>query len=336
MVTFSQPAFLIVALCLVPGFLIVSIFVRRFQTGAIDRFGKRQTMSRFSRFTPKTATMLVYCISLVLLGLAAAEPKLESSEDANSRTLNAIIVLDVSRSMLAEDGPQGQSRLEAGILAVERLLETYPDGYFGLVVYTGLIVVHPPTLDHQAISVLLRDILENYSVRGEGSSPLQALRDAGDMIEGLSVSVDTIILISDGGGSLVPHAKQPPMAQVVRSLRELGVRLVTAGVGGFVPAAIPVYAEGGELVGHHQFGGAVVYTSLDEFLPRRLAEETSGWYLRLTGPDDLVTVVRSQYLDSQPAAKSTIAILVWLPVAISLTLMALWLVVTAATHPRRT
>ncbi|MBI1871872.1 VWA domain-containing protein, partial [Candidatus Collierbacteria bacterium] len=207
--------------------------------------------------------MLVFTISLALLALAAAEPKLESREDGGSRTLNAIIVMDVSRSMLAEDGPEGQSRLEAGILAVEKLLETYPDGYFGLVVYTNLAVAYSPTFDHQAIKILLRDILQNYNVRGEGSSTIKAISDAVDLIEDMSTSVDTIILISDGGRSLVPYSNQPPLVQVVHKLQRLGVHLVTAGVGGFVPSAIPVYKDG-ELVGHHEFRGEIVYTSLEE------------------------------------------------------------------------
>lgn len=329
MVTFNHPVFLVISLLLIPGFLLVSALVRRLQNTAIGRFGKRQTLSRFSRFFPKTRNALLLTLSLATLALAAAEPSLASREDGAARTLNAVIVLDVSRSMLAEDGPGGKTRLEAGIMAVKRLFEAYPDGRFGLILYTNQVSAYSPTSDHTALSIILHDIRQNYSaVRGEGSDPIAALNDAAKMIEELPYTVDTVFLISDGGKSLSSSTTPPPLAPVIKKLRGLGVRLVAAGVGGLIPASIPVYADDGELVGYHQFKGTIVYTALDEIPLKRFADETGGTYLQLTDLDNLVQIVRSENLDSQPIAQDTIASLVWLPVAISILLVALWL------HPR--
>jgi len=324
MVTFNLPWLLVLAVFLVPAFLLAGFLVGRFQAEAINRFGKRQTLSRFSRFTRKRIALLVFAISISLMAIAAAEPVLESESDAQSPTFNAVIVVDTSRSMLAEDGPQGVSRLAIGVEAVERLLTTYPDGYFGLVLYTNRIEVYLPTFDHQAIRAVLDDIMKNYAVRGEGSSPLWALTEASEMIENLP-AVNTVILVSDGGESHV-SGEDTLLEPLIRKLHEQGIRVIAAGVGGFVPAAIPVYAEDGELVGYHQYHGVTAYTSLEEDLPRYLADESGGAYLQLNRPEDLVSAVKARNLDSQPTARPAVISLVWLPTALSLLLVALWLV----------
>jgi len=325
MVTFNHPIFLVLSVCLVPGFLLVSVLVRRIQKNAIAGFGRRQTLNRFSKFSGKTTTALTITLSLVVMALAAAEPSLKSNENGTSRTLNAILVMDVSRSMLAKDGPRGKSRLETGILAVEKLLEAYPDGRFGLVIYTNKVLVYPPTFDHQSLVFVLRDIWQNHSTRGEGSNPITALNETGLLIKELPYTVDTVFLISDGGKSLSPRATQPPLATAMKKLQGLGVHIVAVGVGGLVPVAIPVYADDGALVGYHRYEGAIVYTALDEIPLKRFADETSGWYLRLTDTDGLVAIARSENLDSQPVASGTSTNLVWLPVTISILLVVFWL-----------
>ncbi|MFZ2202182.1 MAG: hypothetical protein WAV56_02175, partial [Microgenomates group bacterium] len=117
----------------------------------------------------------------------------------------------------------------------------------------------------------------------------------------------------------------PPLAGVMKKLRNQDVHLVAVGVGGLVPAAIPVYADDGKLIGYHKYEGMVVYTALDEIPLKRFADETGGAYLRLTDPDDLVQIAQSKNLDSQPIAQDSNANLVWLAAAVSILLVALWL-----------
>lgn len=324
MVTFSYLGYLALGLILVPGFLLVSALIKRFQDAAIGRFGRRQTLDRFSRFTKKMSHALVISIGLACLAIAAAGPRLESRETPFSPTLNAILVLDVSRSMLAEDGLDDTSRLESAVAAVEKLLDAYPDGRFGLVLFTDRTVAYPPTFDHGALLIILRDILENYPVRGGGSEPVSALEIAGKLIEESDLTIDTIFLISDGGHSLSAGTSGPESSEVTGQLRKLGIRVVAVGVGGLVPATIPVYKDG-EFIGYHRYLGTIVYTALDVVAIKRFADETGGPYLRLSGPDDLVRITRSANLDSQPVAQEASISLVWVPTAFSIILVALWL-----------
>ena len=145
------------------------------------------------------------------------------------------------------------------------------------------------------------------------------------MIKELPYTVDAVFLISDGGKSLSPIDIHPPLAPVLKKLKGLGVHLVVIGVGGLIPAAIPVYADDGVLIGYHQYQGVVVYTALSEISLKSFADGTSGRYLRLTDTNDLVAIARSENLDSQPIAQESTTSLVWLPVTISILLTALWL-----------
>lgn len=329
MVTFNQPIYLVLAICLIPSFLFVSALVRRFHKNAIGKFGQRETLRRFPRFSSKVTTTLLLTLSLASMVIAAAEPSLSRGEDGSTRTLNAIIVLDVSRSMLAEDGPKGMSRFETGIAAVEKLLETYPDGRFGLVIYTSQVVDYSPTFDHQALRVILHNVRDDYTeaIRGEGSDATLALDTTVEMIEDLPYTVNTVFLISDGGKSLASNATTSAnQVEMMRSLTNQRVHLIVIGIGELIPSAIPVYAEDGVLIGYHQYEGMIVYTALDEIPLKRLADETGGSYLRLTDIGDLVQITQSENLDSQPIAQDSTANLVWLPVAISILLILVHLV----------
>lgn len=329
MVTFSYPVYLVLALLLVLGFLVFSGLTKKWQIVLVGNFGHRQTLERFSRFAKKRLSVIILAIALVNLAAAAALPKFDSGQTPFSPTLNAIIVLDVSRSMLTEDGLAEESRLESGVVAIEKLFEAYPDGRFGLVLYTDRIVIYRPTFDHAAIRFLLRGILSDYAVRGEGSEPVKALGAAADLIEESSGLIDAVFLISDGGQSL--DQSGPVRSDlVIDRLKKLGAEVVIVGVGGLVPAPIPVY-ENGEFMGYHRYQGTVVYSALEVTPLKYFAEQTNGRFIRLVDLGDLVKIARSENLDSQPVAAETSLSLVWLPVTIAMAFVALWLL-----HPRLT
>lgn len=260
--------------------------------------------------------MAGYLLALGCLSIAVAEPWVKIQGNVYTRTLNAVIVLDVSRSMLAEDGIAGMTRLESGITAIEKLLNTYPDGCFGLVFFTDERVSYSPCSDRAALVTLMKNIPGNYQVRGEGSDPVSALLETVVMIKELPFEVNTLFLISDGG------KKEENIGPLIEDLKEAEVQLVVVGVGGLVPAPIPVYDEKQVLIGYHHQRGIVAYTALEELFLRALADGANGEYLTLTNENDLIRIAVSQGLDTQPLAQQSTASLIWLPVMLSLVLMA--------------
>lgn len=326
MVTFNNQEFLVLAALILPLFLIIFLAVSRFHKTSVNKYGNRLVLKSFSKFASnKVVVLVILSFCLISLALAAAEPTLKTGESVSRKTLNAIIVIDVSRSMLAEDGPEGRTRLMSAVLATENLMSEYPDGRFGLIVYTNNVLVYAPTFDHQAIRIILADIVENYSVRGEGSDTAAALTAVSGLVEELPYEIDTVFVITDGGGSLAANTALLLTPEARDKLKELQLRLVVVGVGDLIPVAVPVYADDGELVGYHKYKGEIVYTSIDEILLRRLADDTSGYYTRLADLNGLVEITRFKNLDTQPIAQETTTSLVWIPTAVSFLMIMLLL-----------
>lgn len=107
---------------------------------------------------PERRRLLLVGAVFALLGVAAAQPALERTRAREVRTdAEALVVVDVSRSMAASDSPAGATRLERAkevARAVRRRLENVPTG---LATLTDRILPHVlPTAD----VALFEDALE--------------------------------------------------------------------------------------------------------------------------------------------------------------------------------
>jgi hypothetical protein len=90
------------------------------------------------------AVSLVAVVAVgLLLGLAAAQPLVERSSQREVRSdAEAYVVLDVTRSMLARQGVQGQMRIERAKRAAEALRATLPDVRVGVASLTNRVLPH--------------------------------------------------------------------------------------------------------------------------------------------------------------------------------------------------
>lgn len=324
MVEFNHPSLIAVATAFVSVFLTLSVLIRRSQSRNLALYGQRATLGRFSVFTRKHLNVLVSALVLTLLGLSIADPVAPGYGNSDKTTLNAIFVVDVSKSMFAEDGLNGTSRLQTTITVIEKVLDAYPNGRFGLVIYTSTTASYPPTYDHQALKIILRQNLVKTSLEGKGSSPLLALNEAAKLVAASPLQVNTVFLLSDGGQSTTTGLS---LKAVAGNLKDLDLNLIAVGIGDLVSVPIPVYKDG-ELLGYHQLQNRTAYTSLDEQVLDHLAEATDGSYFRLTSFSDLLNVVRSRNLDRSPTNEAKNESLIWLPVSIAVLIVITWLLVS--------
>jgi hypothetical protein len=111
--------------------------------------------------SPRRRTLALPLASLVagaaLLGLAAAQPVFEWTKDRRVRTdAEAFVVLDISRSMLAQDGIDGPTRLERGREAATLIRATLPDVPVGVASLTDRVLPHLfPTSDAEVFAATL-------------------------------------------------------------------------------------------------------------------------------------------------------------------------------------
>jgi hypothetical protein len=96
------------------------------------------------------------------LGVAAAQPVVERTLTARTRTdAEAFVVLDVSRSMLAQNGKSSPMRIERAKRAAIALRGSLPEVPFGIASLTDRVLPHLfPTVDQDVFAVTLERSLD--------------------------------------------------------------------------------------------------------------------------------------------------------------------------------
>ena len=119
------------------------------------------------------ARPLLLALACCAFALAAAQPVLSRHDRRSARTdVQALVVVDVSRSMLASSGPGGATRLERARRAALDLRAAVPEVPVGVAGLTDRVLPYLfPTLDASAFASTIRT-----AVRIESPPPQQVAR----------------------------------------------------------------------------------------------------------------------------------------------------------------
>ena len=199
--------------------------------------------------------------------LALAGPSWQKLPDSSFSARDArMIVLDLSRSMLAQD--LRPNRLTRARFRLADLLEMTEEGQVGLVSYAGdAYVVSPLTSDMNTIANLL-PALQPDIVPVAGSRADRALEMAASLLGRAGLSQGEILLVTDSAGSAA--------AARARDLKKRGMITSVLAVGTVDGAPIP---SGSGFVSDRS--GNVVITRLDRASLQAVAEAGGGRYMEL-------------------------------------------------------
>ena len=212
----------------------------------------------------------------LLLGvLALMRPQgpghMESGVAARA-SADVMLVLDVSKSMLAEDA--APSRLERARADALDLVDRLHAHRLGLVAFAGrAVVLCPLTTDHAFLRTILGSADERSVSRG-GTRIGDALRTAVRAFGEGGAAGRLILLVTDGED----HESHPDDA--AREAKAAGVRVVTIGFGAEQGSELFVRdRETGSRRALLDGNGAQVRSRLDGELLRRIALATEGAYV---------------------------------------------------------
>ncbi len=283
MLRLAQPEFLYLLL-LLPALVAIYIFYRLRQRRLIARFGELELLAPLMRgYSPRMATVrftLLLC-AIALLIVALARPQTGSKlREVKQNGSNIMLVVDVSRSMLAED--YAPNRLERTKYAISRLLEKLEDESVGMVVFAGDAYVQLPiTSDFTTAANFVRS-LSTDMVSRQGTSIERAIEVAAlAMPQEITATSEnseestgttksrTIILITDGES----HDDNPQGA--AEAAAQSGITIHTIGIG--TPEGTPI-TIGGEMVKDAE--GQIVVSKLNESMLSEVAGLTNGIYVR--------------------------------------------------------
>jgi Ca-activated chloride channel family protein len=210
-------------------------------------------------------------LALLIVILALAGPSWQKLPDTSFSARNArVIVLDLSRSMLAED--LRPNRLTRARFRLADLLASTEEGQVGLVSYAGdAYVVSPLTSDMNTIANLLPALRPDI-IPVAGSRADIALDLAASLLERSGLSRGEVLLVTDSASSR-DSAK-------ARELRDRGI--ITSILAAGTPEGAPIPSGGGFV---SDLAGNVVIARMDRADLRAVAGAGGGNYTELAAAE---------------------------------------------------
>jgi len=226
---------------------------------------------------------ILLLLSLIFIIIALARPGWNPKEvNVKRKGRDVVFILDVSRSMLAED--LKPNRLERAKTEIIDTVSRLNGSRVALIEFAGTSVVKCPlTTDYAFFRSATESLSVNDVSRG-GTMLGDALREAmTNILDSKEKKFKDIILITDGED----HESFP--IEAAKTAGEQGIRLIVIGLGDENQGTrIPIKDEQGNRI-FLTYNGEEVWTKLDADTLRKMAEASSGGkYLNVgTGAFDL-------------------------------------------------
>jgi Ca-activated chloride channel family protein len=224
-------------------------------------------------------TGLLY-VALACLILALARPQLgKTITRTQASGVDIMLVIDVSRSMLAEDftiGGQRANRLEAVKGVTEQFIKERPNDRIGIVAFAGRpYLVSPLTLDHD----WLIQNLDRTSIGlvEDGTAIGSALASASNRLKDKEAKSKLVVLLTDGDN----NAGRVTPLTAAEAAKALGIKVYTIGSGSRGNAPFPFVDPFGRTV-YRQ-----IPVEFDEESLQQIATLTGGSYFRATDTQSL-------------------------------------------------
>jgi len=198
-----------------------------------------------------------------------------------TRGLNLVIAIDISRSMLAEDAKP--SRLGRALREARRLVQDLDGDRLGLSAFAGTsYILSPLSVDGSALTLYL-DALDPDVASEGGTSLAPALAQGIDLLHASPEIADRVLVMFTDGEA---HDSLEQALQEARRLSGLGIHLILVAEGGRQPTKIPVRDDRGTLVSWQQdASGTPILTSRREEVLGAIADAAQGTIVAAELPD---------------------------------------------------
>jgi Ca-activated chloride channel homolog len=266
--------------------------------------------------------------TVALLGMVGlAGPRMGRTEiTTETRALNLVLAVDISRSMLAEDA--SPNRLRRSVREARRLIEDLGGDRLGLIAFAGQsYILAPLTVDGGAIRMYL-DALDPDLASSGGSNLRAVLAQGAQLLGATTDAADRVLVVFTDGEA---HDTLPEIVGQAEALKDVGVRLVVVAQGGSQPVRIPIRDSAGTVTEYQQDAdGAVVRTQRRDDILRAMVDAAEGTLVPSEVPDqagavrDLVAAMKRS-----PTSETRTADLVpraWIPVLSAALLLILYTV----------
>ena len=271
----------------VPAFAFAYWFYTRHKRRQLEEFGDKelveQLMPNASRVRP-AVKFSILMVALTLLIIAAARPQFGQSERTEKRQgIEAIVALDISNSMLAED--VAPNRLDRAKQMLSKLMDNMVNDKVGLVVFAGDAFVQLPiTCDYVSAKMFLNTIKPEL-IKTQGTAIGAALSTSIRCFGEQSDASRAIILITDG------ENHEDDAVAVAKRAKEEGIQVLVVGIGKPEGSPIPVAGTNNFMKDRQ---GNVVVSRLNEEMCREIAQAGGGIYVRCDNSNTATKAIQKE------------------------------------------
>ena len=264
--------------------------------------GDSEVIKRLHRSTSLKRQMakgVVVLSAVTILIIALMGPQMGTVlSEVKREGIDIVIVLDVSKSMQAEDITP--NRLDRAKFEISRFIERLDGDRIGLVAFAGTSYLQVPlTLDYSAAKMIL-SIVDSDIIGTQGTATADAINTALEAFKGESNTQRVMIILTDGED----HEDDPIEAAKIAS--DKGVIIYTVGIASVAGAPIPVYDRRGMRIGFKRDDEDKIITSrLDEVSLDEIAGITGGRYFRLPARTSGLKMVFDQIAELEKSELST-------------------------------
>ena len=254
---------------------------RIWRNKALNNFAKIETIHHihagYSNFRSSVKYFL-FRTAFGLLIIASANPQDgENEKTVESKGIDIMIALDISRSMMAEDIVNNYSRLDLAKLAIGKLMNELRGDHVGIVVFAGEAYKQLPlTPDYHVAKLFLKSIGTDM-ISSQGT-------DIGNAIDLCMSSFDlekntnkAILIMSDG------EDHEEMAVNAANDASNQNVVICTIGMGTDKGVPIPVYKRGKKIGNKKDKENSTVLTKLNEENLIQIAQAGNGTYTRAQG-----------------------------------------------------
>lgn len=243
-------------------------------------------------FIKKVIKYALLCNGVAFLLIALLRPQwntVEAPIPYEGRDL--LIALDISRSMLAQD--LQPDRLMFAKQKIKELVKQLDSERVGLMLFSGSPFVQCPLTEDVGAFLMFLDAIDVETISSGTTALDEAIRKATDLFTKMAERKNKLLIIFTDGEDFSSN-----LTAVKKKAAQIGLHIITVGVGTAEGAPIPLYDRQGKQIGHQlDDKGNVVISRMNEDILHRLAEDTGGLFVPIEQSNHDLKVIQ-QFVSS--------------------------------------
>ena len=277
----------------IPSMVLIFILLLLWKKRALYKFADKEIIDKLM---PGRSVLLqilrftVYSAGVILLIIGIMNPRIGSKlVEKKKEGIDIMIVLDVSRSMKAED--IAPNRLACAKQSIINLAKKLGGDRLGIIVFAGSAFVQLPITTDYGAAELFTENIDCDLISSQGTDIGAALRLASKSFGEGSIGSKVIVLITDG------ENHEEDAMDAAQEAAGKGIVVHCIGMATAKGAPIPTTDDYGNIVYKKDENENVVVSKLDEELLKKISSAGNGTYTRATNAESVLSKIISRIRD---------------------------------------